>query len=47
LFKKFTGATCADHKETGCDDQMSMASDYNAQQPIQCSTGNEQKAKGK
>jgi hypothetical protein len=47
LFKKITDATCTDHKEAGIGQQMAMASDYNAQKPMQCLTGKEQKAKGK
>jgi hypothetical protein len=46
LFKKLTGATCAD-KKAGIGTQMALAIYYNAQQPMQCLTGNKQKAKGR
>jgi hypothetical protein len=45
--RKLAGATCADPKEAGIGKQIAMASNCNAQQPMECLTGKEQKAKCK
>jgi hypothetical protein len=47
LCKKLTGAICADQKEADIGQQMAMASNYNAQQQMECLTGNKQETKGK
>jgi hypothetical protein len=47
MFRKLTGATCADPKEAGFGEQKAMASDYDVQRPMDFSTGKEQKAKSK